>query len=316
MAKTSLLQEISPDRIKKNPDNPRLIFREDEMNELLESISEVGIKVPISVYYDQPKYVLLDGERRWRCAKKLNLETIPAIVQPKPTRLENLLMMFNIHNVRVDWDPMPMALKLGEIQSMLEREGRDASPKALAALTGVRLASVRRAFDLLSLPMKYRRLLLDESTKPHKDQRITADLFLEIYKSLHAIERYTPEVFDHFTGAEYVDAMVGKYRNEVIDSVVKFRDVSRIARAERAGVSRENAIPVVVKLVKSKTYSIDQAYRDTVEAAYEQRNLISKLQAITEQLSGLRGTMKLAGELLTALHALSEQVKRLLGGRT
>src|SRR5712691_8007995 len=154
MAKASAtLQEISPDRIRKNPDNPRLVFREDEMNELLESIKEVGIKVPVSLFQDGHHYVLIDGERRWRCSKRLNLPSMPAIVQPKPTRLENLLMMFNIHNVRVDWDPMPMALKLGEIRRMLEKEGKDTSPKALAAITGVRLPSVRRALELLDLPM-------------------------------------------------------------------------------------------------------------------------------------------------------------------
>ncbi len=313
MAKASSLQDISPDKIRKNPDNPRLIFRETEMNELLESIGEVGIKVPISVYLDGARYTLLDGERRWRCAKKLNLRSVPAIVQPKPTHLENLLMMFNIHNVRVDWDPMPMALKLGEIRSMLDKEGRDTSPKALAAITGVRLPSVRRALELLDLPMKYRRLLLREGLKPYKDQRITPDLFIEIYKSLHAVERYTPEVLDHVSGAEYVDAMVTKYRDNVIDNVVKFRDVSRIARAERAGIDRQSAIPVVIKLVRKKDYSIDQAYQETVEAAYEQRDLLSKVRAITERLTELRASKNLGKEMIAALTELSEQVGRLLG---
>src|SRR5439155_12521967 len=118
---TATLQEISPDEIRKNPDNPRLIFREEEMSELLESIREVGIKVPVSLYQDGQHFVLIDGERRWRCAKKLNFQTMPAIVQPKPSRLENLLMMFNIHNVRVDWDPMPMALKLLDVKNLLQQ---------------------------------------------------------------------------------------------------------------------------------------------------------------------------------------------------
>jgi len=313
MPKASSLQDISPDKIRKNPDNPRLIFRETEMNELLESIGEVGIKVPISVYLDGARYTLLDGERRWRCAKKLNLRSVPAIVQPKPTHLENLLMMFNIHNVRVDWDPMPMALKLGEIRSMLDKEGKDTSPKALAAITGVRLASVRRALELLDLPGKYQRLLLREGMKPYKDQRITPDLFIEVYKSLHAVERYTPEVFDHVSSAEYVDAMVTKYRDKVVDNVVKFRDVSKIARAERAGIDRQNAIPVVIRLVKKKDYSIDQAYKETVEAAYEQRDLLSKIRAITERLTELRTSRNLGREMIAALRELSEQVGRLLG---
>src|SRR4051794_1824555 len=115
VARTAPLQEISPDIIRSNPDNPRLIFREDEMSQLLESIRQVGIRVPLSVYPDGRHYTLIDGERRWRCARKLNLKTVPVIAQPKPAKLENILMMFNIHNVRVDWDLMPMALKLHEV---------------------------------------------------------------------------------------------------------------------------------------------------------------------------------------------------------
>src|SRR6266571_254696 len=133
------LHQIHPDSIKPNRDNPRLIFREEDMNELLESIREGGIRVPISVYAEGARFTLIDGERRWRCAKKLNLRAVPSIVVPKPTRLENLLLMFNIHNVRVDWDLMPMALKLGEVREMLEKEGKETNAKALAAVTGVRL---------------------------------------------------------------------------------------------------------------------------------------------------------------------------------
>jgi ParB family chromosome partitioning protein len=122
--RTATLQQISPDKIRHNPDNPRLVFREDEMQQLMDSIKEVGIKVPVSLYEDGLKFVLLDGERRWRCAKRLNLSVIPAIIQPKPSRLENILMMFNIHNVRVDWDPMPMALKLRDVRELLEKRER------------------------------------------------------------------------------------------------------------------------------------------------------------------------------------------------
>lgn len=160
--RAGILREISPDKIRANPDNPRLVFREDEMQQLMDSIKEVGIRVPVSLYEDGSKFVLLDGERRWRCAKRLNLEVIPAIVQPKPSRLENILMMFNIHNVRVDWDPMPMALKLQLVKELLEREGKDAGAKALSAVTGVRLSSVRRALELLDLPQKYQTMLVRE----------------------------------------------------------------------------------------------------------------------------------------------------------
>ena len=295
-----------------NPDHPRLVFREAEMTQLMDSIREVGIKVPISLYADGAHYVLIDGERRWRCAKRLNLKDVPSIVQPKPTRLENLLMMFNIHNVRLDWDLMPMALKLAEVRTMLEKSGKASDVKALSAITGVPSSTVKRAFDLLDLPAKYQKMLIKEAAKPRKEQKIKPDLFIEIYKSLHAIERYTPEVFDSVEKPEYVEAMVDKYTSGVVENVVGYRELTRIARAERAGVDRSHAIPTIVRLVKKKNYGIKDAYRDTVQGAYEQRDLASKLSSMNEKLASLESAVGLSREVIDALRALKSQVERLL----
>jgi ParB family transcriptional regulator, chromosome partitioning protein len=307
------LAEISPDRIAPNQDNPRLIFREDEMNELLESIREVGIRVPVSVFLDGKRYTLLDGERRWRCARKLNLSSIPAIVLPKPSRLENLLMMFNIHNVRVDWDLMPMALKLGDIRELLAREGKATTPKALAAVTGVRLATVRRALELLDLPRKFQRMLLSEAEKPRDQQRIKVDLFIEVYKSLHAVERHVPSVLRDVTPAAYVDAMVGKYLDGTVDNVVAYRNVSKIARAELAGGDKKKAAATVLRLVHQPNYGIGEAFEDTVKAAYDRRDVLTKARSLTASLRAIREPSRLDDTIGAALSTLKAEIARLLG---
>jgi ParB/RepB/Spo0J family partition protein len=313
MAKSAApLQEITPDHIKPNPDNPRLVFREDEMNELLESIREVGIKVPISVYVEGSRFTLIDGERRWRCARKLNLRTLPAIVMPKPSRLENLLMMFNIHNVRVDWDLMPMALKLGEIRDMIAKEGKPTSPKALAAVTGVRVATVRRALELLDLPKRYQTLLLKEGDKPRDQQHIKVDLFIEVYKSLHAIERHVPEVLNQVSKTQYVDSMVGKYLNDVVDNVVAYRNVSKIARAHLAGGDKKRAAATLTRLIKEPDYSVTQAYEDTVKGAYDQRDVLTRVRSLVGKLREMKRPSDLDNEVREALAQLNAEITRLL----
>lgn len=308
---TEILQEISPDKIVPNPENPRFIFREKELNQLLDSIEEVGIKVPLSVFRDNKKYTLIDGERRWRCARKLNLPTVPVIVYPKPSPLENLLMMFNIHNVRLDWDIMPMALKLKQISEMLAEDGKDNKPKSLAAITGVSLTTVKRAFELLNLPEKYQKLLLEEAAKPKNQQRVTPDVFIEVNNSQHVVERYVPKVFKKVDKDQYVDAMVEKYMHKVINNVVKFRDVAKIARAELAGVDQNEAARAIVKLVKDKNYTIEQAYQDTVEAAYIQRDLASRLKTITDKLTTFESE-RLTDEVRSNLLFLRSEIDRLL----
>ena len=284
----SILETINPDKIKPNPENPRLVFREEDMNELLQSIQQVGIKVPLTIYKGEGHFTLIDGERRWRCARKLNLETVPVIIQPKPNPLENLLMMFNIHNVRVDWDLMPMALKLAKVRDMLAKDGKPHDAGALAAVTGVRLATIKRAIDLLNMPLKYQNMLLEEAAKPRSEQHVKADLFIEIYKSLHSVERHIPEVFERVTKAQYVDSLVGKYLEGTIDNVVSFRNISKIARAENAGASKRDAIPAIVNLVKKDKYSVQNAYAETVENSYTQKDLVVRMRSLTSKLTNFK----------------------------
>jgi ParB/RepB/Spo0J family partition protein len=158
-----VLREISPDRIKRNPENPRLFFRDEEMDTLTASIKRYGVQVPITVYADGSEFVLIDGERRWRCARKLNLHRIPALVQEKPTRLENLLLMFNIHALREQWDYLTIARKLPDVIELFEREkGREPTEAELSELTGLTRGQIRRCRFLLDLPDRYRELLEKE----------------------------------------------------------------------------------------------------------------------------------------------------------
>ena len=81
------LAYIAPDDIDRNPENPRLLLRQGPMDELKKSIYETGILVPLIVYHDRStgRFILLDGERRWRCAKELNLPRVPAnIIAERP----------------------------------------------------------------------------------------------------------------------------------------------------------------------------------------------------------------------------------------
>lgn len=304
------LQEIDPDRLRPNPDNPRMFFREAEMIQLMNSIREVGIQVPITAYSAENHFVLLDGERRWRCAKRLNLKSVPAIIQQKPSHLENLLMMFNIHNVREEWDLVAIAKKIGEIRDILQTSNRKHDEKTIASLTGVTLTTVKRSFEILGLPLKYQRMLLKEAEKPKADQRIKPDLFLEIYKSVRTIDKYIPEVFNQVKRTRFVDVMVNKYKRRVIDNVISFRDLSKIARAERAGADRAVAIPTVVKLVRSREYNIEAAYHDTVEVAYLQRDLISKIDGLVTRLAEIR--RRPPKPVSEALERLRAEIRRLL----
>ena len=131
------LKYLNYEDITRNEDNPRLNF--DDLDDIKNSIKEIGIIVPLIGYYDQnkKKYILLDGERRWRSVGLLKKEgidvDIPINIISKPTRLQNILEMFNIHNVRKDWGSMEIAWKLQDVIKETGIEGE----RELARLTSL-----------------------------------------------------------------------------------------------------------------------------------------------------------------------------------
>lgn len=77
------VREIEIGRIRPNPNQPRVQFSEDSIDELADSIAERGVLQPILLrpHGDGEGYEIIAGERRWRAAQRARLHTIPAIVR-------------------------------------------------------------------------------------------------------------------------------------------------------------------------------------------------------------------------------------------
>ncbi|HEY6662091.1 MAG TPA: ParB/RepB/Spo0J family partition protein [Sphingomicrobium sp.] len=76
------IREIDIARIRPNPNQPRVHFDEEALNELAESIAEHGLLQPILLRREgEEAFQIVAGERRWRAAQRARLHTIPAIVR-------------------------------------------------------------------------------------------------------------------------------------------------------------------------------------------------------------------------------------------
>jgi ParB family chromosome partitioning protein len=75
------VREIDIARIRPNPDQPRVQFDEDALDELAQSIRERGVLQPILLRPHGDDYQIIAGERRWRAAQRAQLHTMPAIVR-------------------------------------------------------------------------------------------------------------------------------------------------------------------------------------------------------------------------------------------
>lgn len=285
-ASNSKLREIDVSAIERNLENPRIIFRQQEFDDLVDSIFRFGVQVPVSVYQRGNRFVLIDGERRWRSCRKLNKRTIPALVQKEPDRLNNLLLMFNIHGLREQWDLLTIALKLNDVIKLLEaKEKKPPTEIIISQNTGLSRAVIRRCKLLLDLPKKYHSLILKELHKPKSKQVFTEDFFIEMERSLKTVERAIPEAIDDKESVRKV--LMGKFRSKVIDNRVHFRKIAKIANAKKVNGDVEAAKGALHKLFSNNRYSINEAFEDSVSDLYEERDILSRITTTSTRIRQL-----------------------------
>ena len=140
-------EEIAVTAIIPNPRQPRRSFDEDALDELAESIRQVGLLQPVVVRAARPgRYELVMGERRWRAAQRAGLTEIGAIV--KQTHDDDLLRDALIENLhRQQLDPLEEA---AAYQQLLDDFG--ATHEELARKIGRSRPHISNTLRLLNLP--------------------------------------------------------------------------------------------------------------------------------------------------------------------
>jgi ParB/RepB/Spo0J family partition protein len=309
------LAQIDPDLIEPNPRNPRRYFNEERLDLLRTSIQEIGILVPLIVYrrddVEDERYVLMDGERRWRSATDLALSRVPANVIPAPTDLENLLRMFNIHNVREDWPLISVALSLQDVIGLSGETGE----KRLAEMTGLTRSTVRRAKRLLSLPAEELALIQQEAHLDRAQQVHREDLYLEIEAAESVLRSELPEIGSEFSRDQVIRQFASKAEQGSLRAVTDFRWVGRLVKAaEEDVVSREDVLAAVRTLVVDTSASPQDVFENVAALAYRQHTIQRKAELLADDLTGLLSVTTLSPALVEQLRLLRELIDRLTEG--
>lgn len=173
------VRNIEVDRITPNPQQPRLAFNQESLDELAASVREHGVLQPILVRpLEDGEFQLIAGERRWRASKAAGLATIPALVEEidDDTALE-IAIIENLQ--REDLSPLDeasmydrmvrehgysvrrLAQKLGKDKGYLENRLRLAdAPEEVRELVSLRKDTLSHAYELMKVedPKKRKRL--------------------------------------------------------------------------------------------------------------------------------------------------------------
>ena len=138
--------EIALSDIIPNPTQPRTEFDEEALEELADSIRQLGLIQPITVKREGEKYIIISGERRWRASEKAGLKRIPAYIREvDDTTLHAMALVENIQ--REDLNAIEISLGM---QRLVEECGL--TQEALAERLGKKRSTVANYLRLLNLP--------------------------------------------------------------------------------------------------------------------------------------------------------------------
>ena len=169
------IKELPVDKVIPNPEQPRMTFHEETLQELAASIREHGVLQPILVRPAGEEYQIIAGERRWRASKLAGKETIPAIIErfDDATALE-IALIENLQ--REDLSPLDEAIiykkmtdelgysirnlagKLGKDKGYVENRLRLATaPDDVREMVAARYDTLSAAYELMKIEDKRRR---------------------------------------------------------------------------------------------------------------------------------------------------------------
>lgn len=144
---SSSINEIELAKISVNPNQPRREFDETALQELADSIAEIGIIQPITLRkISDDEYQIIAGERRYRASIKAGLQTIPAYIRTADD--ENMMEMALIENIqREDLNAVEIALAY---QHLLEQY--ELTQERLSERIGKNRTTIANYLRLLKLP--------------------------------------------------------------------------------------------------------------------------------------------------------------------
>jgi ParB family chromosome partitioning protein len=164
------VREIEIARIKPNPNQPRIQFDEETLDELADSIRERGILQPILLRPNGEDYQIVAGERRWRAAQRAQLHTIPAIVREiDETTTAELALIENIQRQDLN------ALEEAEgYHQLIQRHGH--TQDGVAKIVHKSRSHVANLLRLLDLPAFVKETLVrGDISMGHARAVLTAD---------------------------------------------------------------------------------------------------------------------------------------------
>ncbi|MFH1770120.1 MAG: ParB/RepB/Spo0J family partition protein [archaeon] len=315
------IEHISVLNIEPNEFNPRKKYGQQEEDELISSINSKGILQPIIVYEKKNKkgeYVLLDGQRRYQACKKLNIDNVPAhILENEPKSLENLSLMFHIHNVHEEWTEVAIAKILETIIRDLKINKKRITKEEKKELQKITSLSKYKLNKFLKV-LKYSKPVIDKflESELKENPDLDLDLLTELKRPLNRLKEIIPSIIQIYPEKEFVDKIIQKKKDKIITTNKQLRKITKIVRNVEAGkINEQIAKEKIISFLENRNLTIEDIYSDTSEAieqAKEIRKISNKLKREVDNIDLRKVPEEDKKQLKIQISQLMESLKRIL----
>lgn len=255
------LEKIFPD-----PDQPRKEFKKEDLLNLTENIRLNGILVPLVIMPFGPErvdeFLLIDGERRYKAAKQLGLNSVPCVKMAKVEGFNLDILRFAIHYQREDWTPFEKADKLYQ---MKETYGKSLSE--ISREIGISEQTIRQYLSIRELPQVVR-----DHARENKD-KFKISYLTEMVSAVKSLEGKWRNEFPQ--PEEIISKKIDK---DIIKSPIELRKLKE--------VFRKNNPVVIRRFFGDDEYGVDEAYIQSGRASEDfEEDLQDNVKNLLEGMS-------------------------------
>ena len=200
------MEKIKLSSLVPDPTQPRQEFDVEEMGRLVKSIDEKGVLVPLIVERTniEDKYLVVDGERRYRASKELKLKEVPVQIVAQQSDGERMIMRFHLQDQHSNWSIFDRARAI-----LFFKESQGINNNQTAELLGISLRTVYLWTDILRLSKRSQAYIIKKRIPFSYAEKIRS--FTIYYQK---ISNLTPEDIEM--------KLIGKYENKIFGNVHDF----------------------------------------------------------------------------------------------
>src|SRR3990167_3703940 len=232
------LSDIVPDK-----EQPRRNFNPYRLAELTSSIKKHGVLSPLTLEKIGSKYLLIDGERRFRACKELKLKQVPAIIQTTQSAVDRLVQQFHLQEQHEGWTATEKAVAVDRLAKELK-------------------IGVREICRMLDLPDNTIRTYLTFSSLLAKKEFEKSEISIEFANNIKGMKN----LVKHLYKREFDEVFTRKDEEMLELALIRNLKSGNIQKKQDFGNLKDSFVTkpeTIKKFLKAKGTNIDILFKET-----------------------------------------------------